>query len=201
MTGISGRTFLTSRNRLRPSMPGMLMSDRMTIGCGCRRPASAAPPRRGHEVQRVEPCVTSRRKCWRNSSATSGSSSTLRMLTVISPPRRCSVPAPRQVHDELGELPDFAVHGDRAAVLCRDDVVADRETKAGALAGRLGREERLEQFLAVLRRDAGAVVPHPHLDGIAEGARRHLEHRAEAVAGLAAALIGGIEAVANQVQE
>ena len=34
MTGRSGRCFLISRNKLNPSIPGMLMSDRMTISSG-----------------------------------------------------------------------------------------------------------------------------------------------------------------------
>jgi hypothetical protein len=51
---------------------------------------------------------------------------------------------PRQAYRELGELADPAIDGDRPAMLLRHDVVADREAEAGALAGRLGREERLE---------------------------------------------------------
>ena len=35
MTGRSGRRCLISRNNVRPSMPGMLMSERMTISSGC----------------------------------------------------------------------------------------------------------------------------------------------------------------------
>src|SRR6266852_5893308 len=34
MTGRSGRRVLISRNKLSPSIPGMLMSDRMTISSG-----------------------------------------------------------------------------------------------------------------------------------------------------------------------
>ena len=80
---------------------------------------------------------------------------------------------PRQAHGEFAVLPELAVDRYRAAVLLRDDVVADRQAEAGALAGRLGREERLEQPVARLGRDADAVVAHPDLDRVAEIARRH----------------------------
>ena len=55
-----------------------------------------------------------------------------------------------------------------AAVLLRDDVVADRQAEAGALAGRLGGEERLEQLVPDLGRNADAVVAHADLDRVAE---------------------------------
>ena len=38
------------------------------------------------------------------------------------------------------------------------DIVADREAEAGALAGRLRREERLEQFVFDLGRNADAII-------------------------------------------
>ena len=47
---------------------------------------------------------------------------------------------------------------DRAAMLLGHDVVADREAEAGALAGRLGGEKRLEQFVPDLGRNAAAIV-------------------------------------------
>src|SRR6516162_11334972 len=75
----------------------------------------------------------------------------------------CPAPA-RQPHRELGEVADFAIDHDGAAVLLRYDLVADRQPKAGTLAGRLGREERLEQLLPVLQRNANAIVAHPDLD-------------------------------------
>src|SRR5712691_6811190 len=59
------------------------------------------------------------------------------------------------------------------------DVVADREAQPGALSGWLCREERLEQLVLDLGRDAGAVVTHPHLDRIAVVARCHREDRPE----------------------
>jgi hypothetical protein len=83
-----------------------------------------------------------------------------------------------------------------------DDVVADRETQARALPGRLGREKWLEQPVAIFRRDAGAVVAHPDLDLVDEIARGHFEPRGERrVVRLVATLAGGVKAVADQIEE
>src|ERR1700693_5311499 len=71
-------------------------------------------------------------------------------------------------------LTDPAVDLDRAAVLLGHDVVADREAEAGALAGRLGGKERLEQPVLDLGRNADAIVPRANLDDIAEVSRHHL---------------------------
>src|SRR5215471_16040520 len=105
--------------------------------------------------------------------------------------------ASRQAHGELGELADFAVNGDRAAMLQGYDLVADRQAKSRALAGRLGREERLEQLLTVFPGNADAVVAHPNLDGITHFTSRDLQDRAIRAVAVVASLIGGIEAVAD----
>src|SRR5215471_17408110 len=109
--------------------------------------------------------------------------------------------ASRQPYRELGEVTDFAIDRDRAAVLLRDDLVADRQPKPGALAGRLGREERLEQLVPVFRRNTDAIVTHPDLDALAELAGRDLQCWAVSSVALAAPLVGGIEAVADEVEE
>ena len=93
--------------------------------------------------------------------------------------RLCCYSLARQPNRELGENALFAVDRDRAAVLLRHDIIADRETEAGPLARRLGGEERLEQFVPDFRGNADAVVPHPDLDRIAGVVRRHAQHRAE----------------------
>src|SRR6516225_8446243 len=135
-------------------------------------------------------------------SATSGSSSTTRMLKVMASSCHCGLPGTRQADREFGEFAGFAVDRDGAAMLLRDDVVADREAETGALAGRLGREERLKQLVPDFGRDAGAVVAHPDLDRLAQIAGRHLEGRAIGGLAIAAgALRGGVEAVADEVQE
>src|SRR6516162_8716760 len=82
-----------------------------------------------------------------------------------------------QADGELGERSGLAVDCDRAAMLLRDYVVADREAQAGAFTSRLCRHKGLEQFVPDLWRDAGAVVAHPHFDRVAEIARRHLQRR------------------------
>jgi hypothetical protein len=62
------------------------------------------------------------------------------------------MPTSRQPHRELGEVADFALDGDRAAVLLGYDRVAYRQAKPGAFARRLGCEEGLEQLLTGLLR-------------------------------------------------
>src|SRR5229473_2477121 len=109
--------------------------------------------------------------------------------------------ASRQPHRELAEFPDLALDRDRATMLLRDDVVADREPQAGAFPGRLCREERLEKLVLDLAWDADAVIAHPDLDRLTQIPRRHFQHRAECTIGLALALAGSIEAVADQIEE
>src|SRR5215472_2067628 len=86
-------------------------------------------------------------------------------------------------------------------MLLRDDVVADREPETSPFAGRLGREERLEQLVPDFGRYTGAVVADADFDRLAEIAGRRLQHRTEAVARLASTLGSGVEAVAEQVQQ
>src|SRR5215216_5484300 len=102
----------------------------------------------------------------------------------------------RQTDRELGIFARLALDRDRAAVLLGDDVVADRQTQPRTLAGRLRREEGLEQSVLDLGRDADAVIVHPHLDGPAEVARRHLQGRPEVWTGtVALPLRRGVEAI------
>src|SRR6516225_10122509 len=101
--------------------------------------------------------------------------------------------ASRQPHRELGEVTDFAIDRDGAAVLLRYDLVADRQPKPSALASRLGREERLEQLVPVFQRNTDAIVTHPDLDAFAELAGRNLQCGAVSPVALATPLAGGIE--------
>ena len=48
------------------------------------------------------------------------------VLTLMQPPRR-RMPTSRQPHGEFGEMADFAVGRDRAAVLQGYDLVGDRQ--------------------------------------------------------------------------
>src|SRR6202521_2642948 len=107
----------------------------------------------------------------------------------------------RQPGSELGELADFAVDRDRAAVPLGNKLVADRQAKPRPLAGRLGREEGLEQLLLVFRRNTDAVVAHPDLDGVPKISGRDPQDRTERAVSRAAALVGGVEAIADEVQE
>src|SRR5262249_10889975 len=117
-------------------------------------------------------------------------------------PCHCGLPGARQADCEFGELAGPAVDSNRAAMPLRDDVVADRQAQPGALAGRLCREEGLEEFVPELGCDAGAIVAHPDLDLLAELARRHLEARLELrVAPVVTAFVGRVEAVAEQVEQ
>src|SRR6516225_8173790 len=109
--------------------------------------------------------------------------------------------ASRQPYREFGEVTDFAIDRDGAAMLLGYDVVTYRQSKPGALAGRLGREERLEQLVPVFRRNADTIVTHPDLDAFAELAGRDLQCRAVSSVALAAPLIGGIEAIAYEIEE
>src|SRR6516162_10125482 len=111
------------------------------------------------------------------------------------------MPASRQPHRELGEGGDFDIDRDGAAVLLRYDLVADRQPKPGALAGRLGREEGLEELVPVFQGNTDAIVKHPDLDAFAEFAGRDLQCRAVSSVALAAPLGSGIEAVADEVEQ
>src|SRR5215831_18733005 len=105
------------------------------------------------------------------------------------------MPASRQPHRELGEVADLAIDGDRAAVLLGYDLVAYRQAEPCTFAGRLGREEGLEQLLPVLRRNANAIVAHPDFDAFAELAGSDLQGRAVSAVALTATPGNGIEAV------
>jgi hypothetical protein len=86
-------------------------------------------------------------------------------------------------------------------VLLRYDLVANRQPKSCALAGRLGREERLEQLVPVFRKNTDAIVAHPDLDAFAELAGRDLQCRAEGAITLPATLVNGIETIAYEVEK
>jgi hypothetical protein len=74
-------------------------------------------------------------------------------------------------------------------VLLRYDLVADGKAKPRALAGRLGREERLEQLLPVLWRNTDAIVTYPDFNDFAELAGCDLECGAKCVIPLLAPLV------------
>jgi hypothetical protein len=65
---------------------------------------------------------------------------------------------PRQYDLELSEKSGLRLNVDAAAMLLYDDVVAHRQAKPGAFAGRLSREERVEYFVFDPFRDASPVI-------------------------------------------
>src|SRR6516164_2054853 len=129
-----------------------------------------------------------------------GSASGLLPTSSSQSSRHC-LSASRQPHRELGEVTDFAIDRDGAAVLLRYDLVADRQPEPGALAGRLGREERLEQLVPVFQGNTDAVVTHPDFDAFAELAGRDLQCRAVSSVARANPLVGGIETIAYEIKE
>src|ERR1700724_18597 len=89
----------------------------------------------------------SRRNCCRNSTSTSGSSSTTRMsrftrVLLIDEGR----PGAREDNPEFGELAGLRIDLNRPAVLLDDDVVTNGQAKSSSLACGLRREERVEQL-------------------------------------------------------
>ena len=77
------------------------------------------------------------------------------------------------------------------AVVVADQAPDDVEAQAGALPDRLGGEERIEDALADLGRDAGSVVDDADDDALPLAVRRHLD---------AAGIRDGIERVVDQVR-
>src|SRR3974390_153685 len=86
-------------------------------------------------------------------------------------------------------------------MLFHNDVVAHREPKAGALAGRLRGEERIEHLFLPLGRDAGAVVANPDFNLVTEVLRGRTQRRLEILFAGFLALGGGVKAVGNQIKE
>ena len=91
---------------------------------------------------------------------------------------------------------------DRAAMLFHDDVVAHRQSKSGAFAGRLGGEEGIEHLLLHLWRDAGAVVADADFDMVIAPARRRGDQSARIRSSIVGLSLGHrIEAVRYQVEQ
>src|SRR5262249_42604045 len=97
--------------------------------------------------------------------------------------RRAGIRRDRQPDREHGASPDLGVESERAAVALDDRRAGDRQALAGALAERLGREERLEHALADLGRDPGAAIGDGDLDAVAFAARGDPDRAARAVTG------------------
>src|SRR5215471_6916842 len=86
-------------------------------------------------------------------------------------------------------------------MLLRDDVPDDRETKASAFAGGLGREKRLKELALDLWRDTGTINAASDFNCLAQIARRHPQSWFELwIASFPLAFCGCIDAIANKVQ-
>src|SRR5262245_43678675 len=124
------------------------------------------------------------------------------ILTLITLPRSGRAPTARQAYGEFGEGPRLALDLDRAAMLLRDDVVADRQAEPRPFAGWLGREKGLKQLGADLRLNARPVVAHSDLNRLTKFPRGDRKYRSVVgVRSVQMALPGGVEAVAKQVEE
>src|ERR1700737_3853324 len=87
-------------------------------------------------------------------------------------------------------------------MLLDDNVVTQRETKTGSLAGWFGREERIEHFFPHFGRNAAAVVANRDLDAVAEVLGRDGKGRLALVKpNLRLTPSSRIEAVRNQVEK
>src|SRR6516162_11835300 len=87
-------------------------------------------------------------------------------------------------------------------MLLDNDVVADRQAKARALASWLGGEEGIEHLFPDLRRNPNTIIAYPDLHAVAEAFGRGGDGRFKAVAAfLSLALSCRIEAVGDQVQQ
>src|SRR3954464_1838884 len=160
MTGTSGCASLIRGRSSRPLIPGMLMSEktRMRLASSGTAIRSSASVAELANLIRKRPERSSRRNCCWNREATSGSSSTTRIRTLMqaasSACSACDCGARRRVRrrgagqddGELGKLAGFRRDGDLTAVLLDHDVVAQGEAKPRAFAGGLRRKERVEHL-------------------------------------------------------
>src|SRR5215216_5439435 len=146
ITGTSGRAARIFSRSSSPLMPGILTSENTRISVSSPREVTRCRASLAEPAKRManRPERSSRRNCCWKSEAKSGSSSTTRMRRFIPPPP--SLAGPGQDDCELGECAGLGLDRNLTAMLFDNDVVAQRETKAGSLAGGLGREERVEDL-------------------------------------------------------
>ena len=172
MIGTSGRTALALGSSSRPLIPGMLMSDRIrmseALAASLMRCSAAGADWANSMVKR--PARRSRRNCWRNSISTSGSSSTTRMrkLTrVLLSSVQCRRLRGRTILNSVNLPGSVSTAIVPACCFTMMSWLMERP-EPGALASRLGGEERIEHLVLHLGRNAGAVVANPDFDAVAE---------------------------------
>src|SRR5215471_1563901 len=86
-------------------------------------------------------------------------------------------------------------------MLLHYDVVAHGQPEPGTFTGRLCREERVENLLPDVRRNARTIVTDSDFDPVAEISCDRLQLRFKAVARYRCALGRGVKTVRDQVQE
>src|SRR5262245_25528298 len=102
----------------------------------------------------------------------------------------------RQNNFDLSELAGLRVDFDQASVLFDDDVMADREAKAGAFSGRLSGEEWVKYLVFYFRRNTSAVISDRDFHSITEVLGRGRKRRLVVTpARFTSALGCGIEAI------
>src|SRR5260221_10081518 len=104
-------------------------------------------------------------------------------------------PRPRQRNNEFGKCARLGIDVDLAAMLFHHDVVAHRQAKSGALAGRFGGEKGIEHLLLYFQRNSSAVVANADFDPVAEGLCGRAQGRLEALAATLLRLSRGPNAV------
>ena len=162
MTGTVGSISLTRVRSSRPS-PCFMRRSVTTTSAGCRANASsAAAPLSA--ISAISPAASRSLATVRAMSTTSSTTSTRSLrasgrhacasyaLGVRRPQHGRGRPRPRRA----GEI-------DPAAMVAHD-AGRDRQPQPGSLAPRLGREERIEDRLQVLGRDARALIDDPDAD-------------------------------------
>src|SRR5215831_17148993 len=74
----------------------------------------------------------------------------------------------RQYNPDFGELAGLRIDLYRPRMLLDNDVVSDRQAKAGTFPGRFCREEGIEHLFPRFGRNARAVVANPDFNFVAE---------------------------------
>src|SRR5436190_4422528 len=138
----------------------------------------------------------------RNSVSISGSSSTTRTEGSCSSSRSGKGACGAGQNDpKFRELVWLRLDLDRPAMLFDDDIVAQREAKAGSLAGGFCRKKRIEHLFLHLERNAGAVVADSNFDAVTKIPGRGNDGGLVACTGFRLALGRRVEAVRDQVKQ
>src|SRR5436190_10776434 len=138
----------------------------------------------------------------RNSVSISGSSSTTRTEGSCSSSRSGKGACGAGQNDpKFRELVWLRLDLDRPAMLFNDDIVAQREAKAGSLAGGFCRKERIEHLFLYFGRNAGAVVADSNFDAVTEVLGRGNDGGLVAPINFRFALRRRVESVRDQVKQ